>query len=259
MSAAALHVRQGPIARGVKTSRWTGWLGPCCKAERSDPRNALLQPDGAIADNEGDTMRHRIVLLLTTVCIHTQAQTAAALAPPCDRAVRFSAAWFPDPVVDNSKSAAELTKMDFGGAAPKGGEIQLGHVVVETKLAVIPQTSCQGVIVRLDYIKPVLRVASEFPLNSCAYARVMNHEQTHVRIHRDIASQFRELHYPWRIDGNGTAILNYAKQELQRLMRAQAEFDSPQEYSKNHTVCGGEIARLVKLPAQLPKSGPKSS
>lgn len=97
-------------------------------------------------------------------------------------------------------------------------------------------------VVRLDYIKPVLRVASEIPPGGCAYARVMNHEQTHVRIHLDIARQFREVDYPWSAGNSSAAILAYAKQELDRLMQAQVLFDSPQEYARNHSVCGGEIA-----------------
>ena len=174
-----------------------------------------------------------------SACFHAR----AAELPPCEKAVRFTAAWFADPEVDNAKPAAELTKI---GAGVSHGGTQLGHVVVETKLAVTPQPFCQGVVVRLDYIKPVLRVASELAPGSCAYARVMNHEQTHVRIHRDIARQFRELTYPWSSGSSNAAILIYATQELDRLMQAQARFDSPEEYAKNFSACGGEIRRLIK-------------
>ena len=76
----------------------------------------------------------------------------------------------------------------------------------------------------------------------------------HVRIHRDIARQFRELDYPWSSGASSAAILAYAKQELDRLMQAQVLFDSPEEYARNFSVCGGEIARLVK-PAASTKSG----
>jgi hypothetical protein len=196
-------------------------------------------------------MKSLLALMLASACLHAR----AADLPPCDKAVRFTAAWFADPEVDNAKPAAELTKI---GAGVSHSGTQLGHVIVETKLAVTPQTSCRGVVVRLDYIKPVLRVASEFPPGSCAYARVMNHEQTHVRIHRDIARQFRELTYPWSKGSTSAAILAYAKLELDRLMQAQARFDSPEEYAKNFSVCGGEITRLVKpaaptKPEQTPR------
>lgn len=187
-------------------------------------------------------MKSLLALMLASACLHSQ----AADLPPCDKAVRFAAAWFADPEVDNAKPAAELTKL--GAGASRSGT-QLGHVVVETKLAVTPQASCRGVVVRLDYIKPVLRVASELAPGSCAYARVMNHEQTHVRIHRDIAREFRELTYPWSSGSSSAAILAYATQELDRLMQAQVRFDSPEEYAKNFSACGGEIARLVKPAA----------
>jgi hypothetical protein len=198
-------------------------------------------------------MRSLLALLLTLACLPARAQIPATGLPPCDKPVRFGAAWFPDPEVDNSKTAAELTKLGSGAkdsAGPKVGAVQLGHVAVETKLTVVAQASCQGLLVRLDYNKPVLRIASEIAPGGCAYARVMNHEQTHVRIHREIAQRFRELDYPWRGGANNGAILSYAKQELDRLMQAQIQFDSPEEYAKNHRVCGGELARLVKPPAR---------
>lgn len=213
-------------------------------AARPVPQQAVFD-----ADNPGVTMRRLLALMLACACLQAQ----AADLPPCDKAVRFVAAWFADPEVDNAKPAAELTKI---GAHGGRSGTQLGHVVVETKLSVTPQTSCQGVVVRLDYVNPVLRIASEIPPGSCAYARVMSHEQTHVRIHRDIARQFRELHYPWRSAGKSAAVLAYAKQELDRLMQAQVLFDSPEEYARNRSVCGGEIARLVKTAAPA-KSGQK--
>ena len=208
-----------------------------------------LQNERRLADNQQATMKTLLALMLACACLQTQ----AANLPPCAKAVRFMAAWFADPEVDNAKPSAELTKIGAGAGAGRSGT-QLGHVVVETKLAVMPQTSCQGVVVRLDYIKPVLRVASEIPPGSCAYAHVMRHEQTHVRIHRDIARQFRELDYPWASGGNSAGILVYAKQELDRLMQAQVLFDNPEEYARNFSACGGEIARLVK-PAASTKSG----
>lgn len=181
-------------------------------------------------------------------------EACAAGPTPCDKAVRFSAEWFAAPELDNTKSSAELTSI---GASLNGKGIQLGHVVVETKLAVVPQPSCQGFIVRLEFIKPVLRVANEFTPGTCAYARVLNHEQTHVRIYRDIAQQFRELDYPWSKGAASASILAFARLELDRLMQAQVQFDSPEEYAKNQTLCGGEIPKRVKglsIPAPVQKS-----
>lgn len=188
-------------------------------------------------------MRHLIALLLLACCGHA---AAAATLPPCERAVRFQASWFADPEVDASKTAAQVSSI---GASASGGGTQLGHVMVQTRLAVQPQASCEGYLVGLEFIKPVLRVASEFPGDSCSYARVMHHEQTHVRIYRDIARQFRQLDYPWSRGATPADLLAYARLELDRLMQAQVQFDSPEEYARNQTVCGGEILRLMKTAA----------
>jgi hypothetical protein len=67
----------------------------------------------------------------------------------------------------------------------------------------------------------------------------------------NIARQFRVLDYRWGASGGSNAILAYAKQDLDRLMQAQVLFDSPEEYARNHSGCGGEITRLVK-PAATP-------
>jgi hypothetical protein len=187
-------------------------------------------------------MRTLLATVLPAVCLHAMAASPV----PCDRAIRFTAGWFAEPEIDNTKSSSEVTKI---GASQQGSGTQIGHVMVETRLAIAPQPSCSGFIVRLEFVKPVLRVASEIPPGTCAYARVLNHEQTHVRIYRDIARQFRELDYPWAGGAASASIMAYAKLELDRLMQAQVRFDSPEEYAKNETVCGGEILRLVKAPA----------
>ena len=199
-------------------------------------------------------MKSLLALLLASACFQAQ----SANLPPCDKAVRFSAAWFADPEVDNTKPAAELTKI--GAGAGRSGT-QLGHVVVETKLAVMPQTSCQGVFVRLDYIKPVLRVASEIPPGSCAYAHVMKHEQTHVRIHRDIARQFRELDYPWASGGSSAGILVYAKQELDRLepgFGSGGEAVEERQLVPEHGEVGGKTGHVgfLVIPAGLQPPDP---
>ena len=190
---------------------------------------------------------HRILAILLSVLCH---DAAAEGLVPCDMPIRFTAGWFEDPELDNTKSSTEVTKI---GASAGGKGTQIGHVIVQTKLAVFPQESCAGFVVRLEYIKPVLRIASELPPDTCAYARVLTHEYTHVRIYREMAQQFRELEYPWPKGAASASILAFAKRELDRLTRAQVRFDSPEEYAKNQIMCGGEILRLVKLTAP-PKS-----
>ena len=184
-------------------------------------------------------MRGTLALLLSTFCVHV----AAAGPMPCDQPIRFTAGWFPDPEVDNSKSSTQVTAI---GASARGKGIQLGHVVVQTKLTAIPQDTCAGIVVHLEFVKPVLRVASELPAGTCAHASVLIHEYTHVRIYREMAEQFRELVYPWQKGATAASVLAYAKAELDRLRQAQVRFDSPEEYAKSQTLCNGEMVRLVK-------------
>jgi hypothetical protein len=187
-------------------------------------------------------MRGFLAIFLSALCV----SAPAAGLVPCDKPVRFTAGWFDDPELDITKPSTEVTQI--GASAGLKGT-QIGHVIVQTKLAVLPQASCAGFVVRLEYIKPVLRVASELPPESCAYAFVLAHEYTHVRIYREMARQFRELSYPWPKGATSDTILAYAKVELDRLTQAQVRFDSPEEYAKSQTMCGGEILRLIKTPA----------
>lgn len=192
-----------------------------------------------------------LAVLLSAFCLNV---TAADLVP-CDKPIRFTAGWFADPELDNTKSSTEVTSL---GASAGGKGTQIGHVIVETKLAVLAQKSCAGLVVRLEFLKPVLRVASEIPPDTCAYVLVQTHEYTHVRIYREMARQFRELEYPWPKGATSASILAYAMLELDRLMQAQVRFDSPEEYAKSQTMCGGEILRLVKAtvpPKSVQKPG----
>lgn len=185
-------------------------------------------------------MRRVLAILLCS----TSLPALAGGLPACAQPVRFAAGWVGDPEVDHSKSAAELDALAAATAAPGKGT-QLGHVMVQTRLSVEPQTACRGLSVRLDFVQPVLRIAREMPAGSCSYALVLAHEQTHVRIHQEIARQFRALHYPWSDRPGSEAVLRFAKHQLARLMDAQRRFDSPQEYARGRTACGGEIPRLI--------------
>lgn len=190
--------------------------------------------------------------LVPAVLLCFSSLSANAGGPPsCAQPVRFSAAWLTDPPVDHSKAAAEL---DDAAPAARGRGTPLGHVVVTTRLSVEPQPSCNGLTVRLDFVQPVLRIARELPADSCSYALVMAHEQTHVRIHQEIARQFRALHYPWPASATRDAVLVFAKQQLARLMDAQRQFDSPQEYARSRTACGGEVVQRLGASPPPPRT-----
>jgi hypothetical protein len=162
--------------------------------------------------------------------------------PPCSAPVRFFADWFPDPPQDMTQTAQGLARL---GAPVSKGMTALGLVTVDNEISVTPEQDCRGLAVRLSFVKPVLRVASELPPDTCAHEHVLRHEYTHVRIYREMARQFRELVYPFPDSATSDRVLRYARAQLAKLQEAQRQFDSPQEYAGNTTACRGEIPKLL--------------
>lgn len=167
---------------------------------------------------------------------------------PCDVPVQFSAEYFADPEVDTSKSTAEITKLGNAvGASEKG--VQLGHVIVQTEISVVPRATCSGLQVILKFLTPVLRIASNLPPGSCAEALVRRHEWTHVKIYREMADEFRHLEYHGLGPLRSGVVMRFAKQEWKRLEHRQVLFDSPEEYAKGQRMCEGEIPKLLRAAA----------
>jgi hypothetical protein len=186
-------------------------------------------------------LRLLLIALLSIISLAADAQDRAPTAP-CDVPVRFVADWFPDPPMDLAKSAANLVEL---GAPAAEGATALGLVTVENAITVKPEQTCRGLRVELTFLHPVLRVARELPAGTCAYAHVLRHEYTHVRIYREIGRQFQALVYPWPDRATPDDLLQYAKQQLAKMREAQRLFDSPEEYAGNNTACKGEIPRLL--------------
>jgi hypothetical protein len=186
-------------------------------------------------------MRLSLAVLLLLASAAARAADAPAL-PPCEQAVRFTADWFADPPQEFDKSPDFLAKQ---GAPAGEGATALGLVTVENAISVTPEKTCRGLRVSLRFVHPVLRVIRELPPGTCAHAHVLRHEQTHVRIYREMARRFRELVYPFPDAATPDAVLHYAKQQLAKLQEAQRLFDSPEEYAGNLSACKGEIPRLL--------------
>ena len=111
--------------RRLKNANWRlAGAGHARRPGQASRLAATASGRARLADNQKVTMKSLLALLLASACFQAQ----SANLPPCDKAVRFTAAWFADPEVDNAKSAAELTKI--GAGAGRSGT-QLGHVVVE--------------------------------------------------------------------------------------------------------------------------------
>ena len=186
-------------------------------------------------------MRLLVTVFLLLAGAAARAADAPAL-PPCDQAVRFTADWFADPPQEFDKSPDFLAKQ---GAPAGEGATALGLVTVENAISVTPEKTCRGLRVSLRFVHPVLRVIRELPPGTCAHAHVLRHEQTHVRIYREMARRFRELVYPFPDAATPDAVLHYARQQLAKLQEAQRLFDSPEEYAGNLTACKGEIPKLL--------------
>jgi hypothetical protein len=184
----------------------------------------------------------RQILFVLLLAIGTSTYAADGALPPCDQAVRFTADWFADPPQEFDKTSDFLVKQ--GAPAPKGSTA-LGLVTVENALSVVPEKTCRGLTVSLRFLHPVLRVIRELPEGTCAHAHVLRHENTHVRIYREMARQFRQLVYPFPDSATSERVLRYAQQQLAKLQEQQRQFDSPEEYAGNLTACKGEIPRLL--------------
>jgi len=184
----------------------------------------------------------RQILFVLLLAIVTSAHAADSVLPPCDQPVRFTADWFADPPQEFDKTSDFLVKQ--GAPAPKGSTA-LGLVTVENALSVAPEKTCRGLTVSLRFLHPVLRVIRELPEGTCAHAHVLRHENTHVRIYREMARQFRELVYPFPESATSERVLRYAQQQLAKMQEQQRQFDSPEEYAGNLTACKGEIPRLL--------------
>ena len=185
---------------------------------------------------------HRLfIALLFVASAHARAGEAVAL-PPCAQAIRFTADWFADPPREFDKTSDFLVKQ---GAPAGEGATALGLVSVENAISVVPETSCRGLVVSLRFVHPMLRVIRDLPPGTCAHEHVLRHENTHVRIYREMARRFRELVYPFPESATAEDVLRYAKQQLAQLQESQRLFDSPEEYAGNLSACKGEIARLL--------------
>ena len=186
-------------------------------------------------------MRRLFIALLLLASAHARAAEAVAL-PPCAQAIRFTADWFADPPQEFDKTSDFLVKQ---GAPAGEGASALGLVSVENAISVAPETSCRGLVVQLRFVHPMLRVIRELPPGTCAHEHVLRHENTHVRIYREMARRFRELVYPFPESATAESVLRFAKQQLAQLQESQRLFDSREEYAGNLTACKGEIARLL--------------
>lgn len=108
-------------------------------------------------------------------------------------------------------------------------------------------------------------VAREFADNACVYEHILGHEMRHVRAYQEqLEHASRKLEASMRghfgnevfygdesalraqlEDDMRTRWLPLAMSYLQEVRSLHAMIDTPEEYARNRTVCGGQVARVL--------------
>lgn len=189
---------------------------------------------------------------------------------------------FDTPVVDSSLGLLSLQSLSHQGAAvvPHGEAFALGLISYtplvrfRTQLAERPLydgSFCirvTGLRVEMGYRDVVIHVASEFQQDPCSFAHVLTHERKHASVNADLLrefvgkaqdrlSSFLRLTGTFRVSSKVEAerlIHEKLQNELDLLSQAlfsenqrrQALVDSPEEYAKNRTACGGRVQEILR-------------
>ena len=121
------------------------------------------------------------------------------------------------------------------------------------------------IVVTLSLDPHVVSVADAFEDGSCAHRHILAHEMRHVQVNQHTLDSTAERLREGLKDSFGNKIYYGSAAELQeRLTRhirdqwlpwvdaqmkhtlqRHREIDTPEEYARNRTVCGGEIARTL--------------
>lgn len=110
-------------------------------------------------------------------------------------------------------------------------------------------------------------VGKEFPVGSCAYQEILDHEMRHVKAYQEHVAKIEEALQAdlnrrfatdsvWRgVPGTSNTRVSkelderwlpYINRELQKVDVAQALIDAPEEYARLSNACNGEVKKLMK-------------
>ncbi|MFC3683880.1 hypothetical protein [Hydrogenophaga luteola] len=122
-----------------------------------------------------------------------------------------------------------------------------------------------AITVTLSLDPHVVSVASEFEDGSCAHRHILAHEMRHVQINQltlaSAADRMREgmqqsfgnkVYYgePKELQERLTRHIReqwlpWVDAQMKHTLQRHREIDTPEEYARNRTACGGEIARTL--------------
>lgn len=123
------------------------------------------------------------------------------------------------------------------------------------------------ITLRFGFKEMTVYVGKEFPLGSCAYQEVLEHEMRHVKayeahlagiekvVQEDLSRRFVTGRF-WRAQVGANYIrvseelnerwLPYVNREMRKVDLAQALIDTPEEYARLSEACNGEVKKLAQ-------------
>jgi hypothetical protein len=134
-----------------------------------------------------------------------------------------------------------LSHKPYAEVQAEAGNGTLAFVAASLSVTMVrrSETTCEVVY---DYEPLRLVMSTELLSNQCAYEHVMAHELEHVAIYQDFIASL-PTYLPPLIKALG---LNEAvKKSVELVQATQQAHDSPQEYARNSTACGGAVVRAV--------------
>jgi hypothetical protein len=188
---------------------------------------------------------------------------------------------FDDPIVNSSHSFTSIQNMSSGSnVIPHYDAVALGltryNPVVEfratlSKLPLPDGTTCaqiEKVEATVGYRNVTIFVANELTDDTCAFEHVLKHEQKHVKVNRDLLmsfvpyirnklSDYLSLYGTFRggdadyaeevLRERANFVLSQtSKNMVEENRRRQRLVDTPEEYAKNNSACGGRLNAIVR-------------
>lgn len=131
----------------------------------------------------------------------------------------------------------------------------------------LTRTACMrpSIDIEISVGPQTISIASEFPQGTCSFNAIMEHELRHARTNQSIAESIGSRLRQAIVQAYGQQIfygdasslqsgiiqniesewLTWASREADEGNALHAQIDTPDEYARMRTVCGGEVARLL--------------